>query len=89
MSHFRTVTGADFARSIAWAKKQPPNPITQALRHHLMTATIPKIQNAINAAESVAHPTARNDVPVTVSNETLLLLIEAAKRCVDYECDSN
>jgi hypothetical protein len=33
---FWTVTGRDFGRSLAWAKKQPPNPITAALRAKLL-----------------------------------------------------
>jgi hypothetical protein len=28
---FWTVTGRDFGRSIAWAKKQPPNPLNTAI----------------------------------------------------------
>lgn len=38
-----------------------------------------EIQNAINAAEAVASPLKKDDQPVTVSNKTLMALIEAAK----------
>lgn len=32
------VTGRDFARSIAWARRQPPNPITAGLRAQRLAA---------------------------------------------------
>lgn len=32
---FWTVTGRDFGRSIAWARKQLPNPINVAIRDYL------------------------------------------------------
>lgn len=36
-----TVTGADFARSIAWARQQPANPLTTALAAHRSPLTPP------------------------------------------------
>lgn len=39
MTRFWTITGHDFARSIAWARRQPDNPINAAIRRKLMTAT--------------------------------------------------
>jgi len=39
-----------------------------------------KIQDAINAAEFVASPLKRDNEQVTISNRTLLTLIEAAKK---------
>jgi hypothetical protein len=42
---FSCVTGADFARSIRWARKQPPNVINQAIKEFLMsTATKTEIK---------------------------------------------
>lgn len=82
MSAFFTVTGADFARSIKWAR-QWTNPLNAHIRKHLMT-TDTQIQNAINAAEAVAHPTARDDAPVTIDNKTMLTLIDAAKKCIEH-----
>jgi len=83
---FSLVTPRDFARSIAWARRQPPNPITAALRHHSMSHSNHQIQAAINAAESVAKPLSPASTPVTVTQETLVALIQAAK---DYlELDS-
>ena len=35
---FWTVTGRDFGRANAWAKRQPPNPINAAIRAHLAKA---------------------------------------------------
>lgn len=47
-----------------------------------------KIQDAINAAGLVAMPTARDDYPVTVTNRTLLTLIEAAERLLERGDDN-
>lgn len=48
-----------------------------------MERTIPYIQSVINAAELVAKPTARASTPVTITQEQLAALIEAAKRYVE------
>lgn len=39
-----------------------------------------QIQNAVNAAEVVAKPTAPASTPVTVTQETLVALIEGSKK---------
>lgn len=81
---FSCVTGADFARSIRWARKQPPNIINAAIREFLMTSpTASEIQNAINAAEPQAKPLASDNAPVIVANKTLLTLIAAAKEYLE------
>lgn len=46
-----------------------------------MTTT--EIQNAIYAATIVANPVDSDSTPCTVSNKTLLVLIEAAQELVD------
>lgn len=81
---FHPVTGRDFARSIRWARKQPPNPITEALRQHSMSYINHQIQAAINAAESVAKPLSPASTPVTITQETLVALIQAAKDYLEF-----
>lgn len=46
-----------------------------------------EIQNAVNAAEAECHPTARKEALCTVTNETLLALIAAAKECIERRGD--
>ena len=47
-----------------------------------------KIQDAINAAEFVASPLKRDNEQVTISNRTLLTLIEAAKKLIQDPDDT-
>jgi len=46
-----------------------------------------KIQDAINAAEFVASPLKRDSESVAIDNRTLLVLIEAAKRLLEFEAE--
>lgn len=76
---FSCVTGADFARSIAWARRQPQNIINAAIKEFLMKPSTHQIQAAINAAEAVDSPLSPAATPVTITHETLAALLYAAK----------
>lgn len=47
-----------------------------------MNITNDQIQSAINAAEAVSNPIAPASTPVTVTQETLVRLIEGAKQWI-------
>jgi hypothetical protein len=82
---FSLVTPRDFARSIAWARRQPPNPITAALKKHSMTSKITKTEvvAALAEAEPKAGWSTLDNTPVTISGGSLRALVEAAK-CARY-----
>ena len=72
------VSGADFRRSLDWARKQP------RLRDEIekistMKYTKDQINVAINTAELVASETLADNHPVAITNATLLALIAGAK----------
>lgn len=83
MTTFHVLTGADFGRANAWARKQPLNPINAAIRKQFMSQSTHQIQAAINAAEAVTPATGDAQYPVTVSQETITALIETAKRYLE------
>ncbi len=75
MSTFSLVTGRDFARSIAWARRQPPNPITAALKKHSMTATseMKVISRARFFAGGVRHYNYQKDECPTAARENSVI----------------
>lgn len=83
---FSCVTGADFARSIAWARRQPGNPINVAIKEFLMSSNITKteIVGAIAACEPKAGWSTLDQTPVNVGAGDLRALLEAAK-CAHYK----